>query len=716
MDELCDQWIEERLKSARDSRKRGSGENKARRVAIDYTRIRPAYRLAEENKVVISLPDIRLQKTEFSKVTLQIWNREAILEERTLSYYGNELGKTLNNFDIDVAKSARQGDGSLHLRIVLLCDDEEIFDSEENLYREWLCFSGERECDIGDCVKGSYSFFTTTDHRLDFSEAVISDIDTEGGWTAYYVRLKQGFVVKADDQIVAFDNTDDMTSGGVRVIYPSADSEAVFVKNGRKYRIVSKEPKILLALHDEADLRKCAIVMNSQKYSFQDVSPETTANGLVYTIPLELTEDNSCDLQVIDLEKNRILSRDSVKYMDGFSVRFNRDFYYLENDYEEARADVLSSSGLNRLTFNQNDEVLSMPRDGGVIEIRIPKIKVRTDTGESWEKTYTAWIKDISQNEKIYVTAPAGCSLRIRLQDINVTEENRGCFEFGNAVFAYSDEGGTDWLRIRLFVSGNNMEQEYHIGRITPEERFAGDVEFDYHDDALFWNCGQGFIGNAGTGIKLRIESGLESREYPLDMDDNLVVRNPELPVNEYEYQIVKESENIFSGTETVLCQGTLFIGDRNEIRFRNHMIEITNITYEEEGDPFSVEIRNTYIDHIEYQGIQYVNSEDRECPVYTGEMFYMGQSKKHHYYSFEEKESEKGILLYSVNPVRIVYINEHTLSITNQDGDGIYYYRYFDKNVMANHYSITDREPTQRNQNTYHLADLYTYRKERTV
>ncbi|MBR3242590.1 MAG: hypothetical protein IKF90_07835 [Parasporobacterium sp.] len=716
VDALCDQWLEERLKSSRDSKKRGETEAKSRKVAIDYTRIRPYYRLIDENKVVISLPDIRLQKTEFSRITLQVWEEESILEERSLSYYGNELGKTLNSFDIDVGKCARQGDGSLHMRVVLLCDEDIIFDSEETLHREWLCFSREKECDIGDCVRGTYSIFTTEKHSFDFSEAEVSEIDTESGWSAYYVKLKKNFIIRTDDQIVSFDNADSQSSGGVKVIYPAAIPEASFVKNGRRYRIVSKEPQITLIVRDQSDLRKCAVVMNSQKSSFEGVDPETTANGLVYTIPLKMSDDHTCDLQVIDLERNRILSRDSVKYLNGFSVHFNRDFYYQEKDYEGAYADVLSSSGLTHLPFNHNDEVLSFARDEGVIEIRIPEVVVRNDAGEKWDDDYTSWIKDIAQNEKIYVTVPAGCILSMNIKDIDLTEETKGCFDFGNAVFSYSGESGTDWLRIQVCVSGNNTEQDYYIGRITPEERFAGEVVFDYHDDALFWNRGQGFIGKADAAIKLRLETEADSWEYPLDMEDNLVIDKPDLPIDEYHYQIVKESENIFFGDETVLCQGTLLIGDKNELRFRNHMIEITNITYEEDGNPYSVDIKYTYIDHIKYQGIQYVNSEERECPVYTGEMFYMGQSAKHHYFSFEEAETEKGHLLYSVNPVRIVYINEHTLSITNQDGDGIYYYRFFDKKAMANHYAITDREPVSRNQSNYHLADLYTYRKERII
>ena len=90
--------------------------------------------------------------------------------------------------------------------------------------------------------------------------------------------------------------------------------------------------------------------------------------------------------------------------------------------------------------------------------------------------------------------------------------------------------------------------------------------------------------------------------------------------------------------------------------------------------------------------------------------MFYMGQSMKHHAFSSAEYISEKGYQLYRVNPVRIVYINHHTLSITNEDGDGIYYCKVFNRETMEYSYLITDREPTQYNKKNYLLADLYIY------
>lgn len=715
VDELCNQWIEGKLYNARESRVKSSASLGTRSVAIDYTRIRPTYSLQNEKDVVITFPDVRLKKTEFEKVELQVYVGDTNVETKSLSFYGNELGKTLSGFNVDMNMCLRRGDGSLRIRAIIRCDDEEIYDSKGTLYRECLCFNRERECDIRKCEKGSYSFFLTTKNSIEFSGAEVSHIDAGTIWHSYYAKLGQGFWIKLDNQIMSFDSGDGASSSGaIRAIYPFVGTKAVFIKDGRKYNVVAKESDILLIVNNRDDLKKYAMSMNSKKVELSAMSPEETTNGLIYKIPIQQEDDKTCEIQIVDLEKNRIVSREAIKVIPGLLVRFNRTFYVSDRDFEEATAIVTTASGLKRFEINSCDEVISFASDGGTIEIRIPRVIVRDDAGQKWRHGYIAWVKDIRQDEKLYMTIPSGCSAHMKVGDVDVTENPKGCFDFGNATFAYSDSDDSKWINIRIFVADRQTSQEYIIGRISVKERFKDTVQFDYHDNTLFWNRGMGFIGNKDGSFRLKIETEEGTKEYPLNLDDVVIVRMIDLPLKEYRCQIVKGSENIFLGEETVLHTGLVLIGDKNELRFHDCMIKITNITYEENGDLRSVDIRNTYIDQIEYKGIQYVYSEDRECPVYSGVLFFIGQSRKRHEFSYEECVSEKGFQLYKINPVKIVYINEHTLSITNEDDDGIYYYRYLDKVAIVNRYSITDREPNARNQSTYYLADLYTYRIER--
>ena len=714
VDALCDMWMLDKLSNARAENKRERNVA-ARDIATDYTRIHPKYIMQNETNVVIALPDIRLKKTDFGSAELKVFVGDAIVETRSLSFYGNELGKTLNGFDINVGACSRHGDGSLNISIILSCDGENIYDSEDSLHRDALCFSKNKECSIHDCSRGAYSFFTTANAPLEFEGAEISDIDAGNRWKAYFARLGPGFIVKCKDMVVSFDSESASSSAGIRVILPSSESGMTYVKNGRRYGLITKDSYFLLILKSLDELKKYSIIMNSTQLNLDDVDTDTTENGTIIKIPVKPAYDKTCDFRVIDLAKGKIISNCTLKLIYDLSFKFNRPFYFLEEDFEEANVRVWDSHGMKQYDLNSRDEFISIPYNDGTVDIKIPKIVVRGGNGDLWPRGYSSWIKDIKQDEKIYVSIPQGCSCCLRVGSKDVTEETSGCFDYGNAVFAFSGSPAIEWLNVNLLISNEKTNRKYNIGRISPNEKFLGQVQFNYRDSILFWNRGQGFVGNSNGKFKLILSSETNKYEFPLSLEEDIVINNCDLPHEEYNYKINKESENIFSGSETTIHEGSLIIGDKDEIRFVNSAIHIINITNEDGDILRRIPIKNTYIDQISFEGIEFVDSEDRECPVYKGVMFYMGDEGQHYNFSFARKVSSKGFQKYKINPVRIVYINDHTLSITDEDCDGIYYYRYFDRKVtFSNVYLITDREPDKNNRDTYSVADLYTYRKER--
>ena len=715
IDYLCDQWIERKIKTASDDKKSGIKSVSHRTVATDYTKIRPCYSLRDETNVLVSLPDIRLRKYEFEKVELNVYVGNTIIENRVLSFYGNELGKTLNGFDIDVSTCIRRGDGTLKIRIEIYCDDEKIYDSGEDLYREILCFYHDKECDVRDCKRSSYSFFTTKNVALDFVGAEVSEIDASDYWAAYFVRLGQEFLVKNEERILAYDNSDDSSENGIRVVYPLSESDILFVKNGQRFDVITRESSVFIIIDNKVDIKKYSIIMNGNPVSVNEIIPEKTDKGNVYEVQLKVDIDQICIFQIIDLEKGRTVSNRSIKLIPGMTVEFNRNFYFSNEDFDNAYVKVCDSLGLKEYDFFSNDDLISYTYNGGCVEIRIPRVIVRDSFGDKWSPDYCAWIKDVKQDEKIYVSSAGGVTCSLKLDSTSISQDEKGCFDLGNAVFAYSDIRKTDWISIILVVSQGKCSQEYVIGQLSPVERFINEIQFDFRDNSIYWNRGLGFIGNSMGNFKLRIYTPEKNIDYPLVLENELIVLKTDLPHNVYNCAIIKESENIFLGKETVLFSGTIIIGDKDELRFNNSMIRIVYITYEDDGKLRSVPINKVYIDNIKYFGIQFVDSEDRECPVYSGIMYCLDENNKRHTFAFNNWISEKGHHHYKINPVRIVFINERTLSITDEDGDGIYYYKYFNKSTWTNVYSITDREPNINNQDKYNLADLYTYKKERT-
>lgn len=714
VDELCDIWIEERLRGASESRTREKTEKK-RNVAVDYSRIRPVYLLEDETKVLLSFPDIRLKQIEFKSARVIVFSGEKEIESRTLDFYGNELGKTLSGFDIDIDRCLRSGDGVFNLRTILKCDDEIIYDSGDSLYRDLLCFSSEREVSVSSCRKGSYSFFAPSNACVDFLDAEVSEIDAGNCFKAFFVRLGEDFVVKTEDTIVAYDEDNDKANSGIKIVLPKICENAAYIHNGKKYEILSEIGNITVIVQKGYDPRKSRILMNTKSIDLMNYESEEMGNSCLYKIPLQLDQDGICETEVIDLDNNRISAKASFKHVPGLTCTFDKNAYFSNSDYEDAYVRLSDGKKIYTERFGANQETVSITTESGEYDIKIPRIIVRTEGGDLWEMGKCFWIRNFEQNDKIYISSPDNCQISLMLNGIGITEDTKNTYSIGNAVFAYSSHDTNEWIVIEMDASIDNVTQKYVLGKISANERFVETPKFDYVDGKLYWNRGIEFIGNKEAEIKLVICAEGNSYSYPLELDSKYVMDIVDIPLGPYSYKIVKKSENIFALSEDEIVTGSLLIGDKNALRFKDSMICITHITNEDDGQLNSVEIKGTYIDNLEYQGIQYVDSEERECPVYTGTMFYIGASGKHHYFSREDSDIADGHSIYKVNPVNVVYINEHTISITNEEGDGIYYYRDYNRAKMSNSYLVTDKNPNPGNQKNYYLADLYLYKKEKT-
>ena len=68
-----------------------------------------------------------------------------------------------------------------------------------------------------------------------------------------------------------------------------------------------------------------------------------------------------------------------------------------------------------------------------------------------------------------------------------------------------------------------------------------------------------------------------------------------------------------------------------------------------------------------------------------------------------------------SVNPIKIRFINDGTIYISDFMDDGIYYTFYIDEKTYKSIYYLTDKKPvSKKDENKYSCADLYSFHTER--
>lgn len=139
-EQLCDEWMANKLQGISSSRRKDPSRER-RTIAIDYTRVKPVYQLHNETEVRIVFPDVRLAHNDFSSLRLTIYHAGQVVEHKALSYYGNELGKTMSGFTVNLEDYLRRsGSDRFDPQLVITCDAEEIYNSSKVLFRECLTF------------------------------------------------------------------------------------------------------------------------------------------------------------------------------------------------------------------------------------------------------------------------------------------------------------------------------------------------------------------------------------------------------------------------------------------------------------------------------------------------------------------------------------------------------------------------------------------------
>ncbi len=715
LDQLCDEWIEQKILSLSTSgRTRHTGER--RTVIIDYSRIRSTYQLKNEDNVVITVPDVRMEKNDFEGIRLYVYNNDkVIIDGKSLAFYGNELGKTLSGFTLnmnDLLK--RNSDRTFAFRVVIMCDDDEIYNSGASLYRECLCFEGSRECGIERCTKGAYSVFIPAGHTVEFIGAESSIIREDTNIKAYYVQIGIDFVVNIDGKIIAFDNGD---NNDIKVMMPRAKTDAEYIENGVRYSIVAAGASACIIVGPDFYDKQYRILLDGNIVEMSTLTQETVSDRIIYELPLGNSDNHTSVLQIADLMRNRVVVRKNIRVIEKLYYRFNREFYFSDRDFEDAVVSVrIDDKEMKAYPFFKKDVAIAIPYAEGEIEIHLPTIKVRDNYNNEWNGDNRYWVKEVKQNHFLYVKSPSSVSVVISVDGNEVAIENGDTFTFGNTVFGLDNPEDKKWTIVEMRVyRGDELAQKYELGRIAMVEQFAEKLKLTYEAGIFQWDSHNQFFGDSTGNFVIAImdKSGQETK-FPFHLDEGSISNKKELPIGDYRFEIQKQSANIFTMTSTTLAKGNFYVGDANELRFMNKKIVIDKITCEE-GDRLEViRIKESYIDNIEYVRTEFVDSEGQECPIYTGIMYFISDTKKKRKeYSTCEGETEEGYAVYKVNPIRIVYINDSTLSLTNEDEDGIYYYSYYDKYLEELVYLITDREPNYKNQIRYCLGDLYSYTKE---
>ena len=709
---LCEEWFKEKLASISSDRKEKRQRTAAQReIALDYTRIKAKYILKDENEVQVVLPDIRLNRDDVDQATLAIYQDGLMVVQQALSWYGNELGKTLIGGAFPLPAFEHDGD-ALSIQVRVLCDGEVIYDSEDSLYRRVLVFYGEGEVSVGSMGRANYTVVVPGNAALRVENADTIEIETlkNHGVKGYLLELREDYLVALNDELLAFDGE---VGGHIRVVTPAEVEGLPQVSVASdEWRFAKRNGSFTIILDNPESLRRYVVLMNDEQVDYSSLPCKD--DGLTYTLPTPESRD-SFELKVIDLENERCIFDRRYILIDNASCGFNRAFYYSPKDYVGAEYRIRIDDYVETVAFSPEDQEVRIPYRNGELHIAVPKVLLEESTGRWLDGSASAWyVGNIPQDSLVRESTPPGTRLQFFVGEEDIQYDGKGIVTLGNVLLSMADGQSRSMEKVSMRVTASGKAQDYVLTRVCFKEQFLQKPSLWTEGRRLYWDQGGAFIGKSGREFKLSLvsETG-ESYKYPLAETAEYVDLDDYMPDGNYRYTLSVVSGGMFRRVEEILSEGDCQIGDPNLFRFFNRRIVIDSVTDPDHEDIGHVRIKTCWIDQIRFRGIE--KTSEGQCPVYTGVLYTTDRYGNRYNFSSEAHANDRGISKIMVNPVRIIYVSDTALCLANLDDDGFYYYHYYDNRLGCEVFEITDREYTSKQQEQfYSTPDLYIFHTER--
>ncbi len=708
-EQLCDEWMKNKLQGIANSRRRDTSD-KQHTVAVDYTRIKPYYYLHNENQVQIVFPDVRLAENDFDKITMNIYSDGHIVKQKNLNFYGNELGKTMSGFTINLEDYLRvSGTDSIDPQVIIKCDSKELYNSGKTLFRDVIIFKNKTETASGSCMIGGYSFFYSGKNVLNVMNAEISPIIETAFLQGSYFNLQDNFAVFLNNNIICLDSSHNETKPIVNV---KTNYASVYTENGITYQIVSGLELIQVIFPNVENYKKFSLVINNKPFDISAYPYKEVDGRRVFEINFASINTPKVIIQLVDFENRYPVFQGFFILIPEFRYSFNKPFLFSITDYDNAVLKLRAGQKEQTIQVMPGETTISIDYQDGKIEIPVPFVKITDSNNNEWNGNDLKWIKTIPQECFLYAKVPENVNIMLSLNSQNISVEKKNMFGLGNALYAYNADDSADILNVYADLTPSyGLPQKYLIGRIAVKEQFIDTPVLTLSEGRLSWDQGHGFIGDKNARFLLTICEGTKyEKEYSITAETETIDEGLFLPTGIYKFKVCKASGNIFSVQKQVIISGDFPVGEINELRFLNKTIQIDSITCEEKSPYRSIDVRKSFIDNIKFVGVEYIESENRECPVYTGIMYFETADGRRREYSYDYITDKHGNKLWKINPVTINLLNENTLIIVNEDGEGFYFCRLLDRDTRIYVYQITDREPTLAYQDMYYYSDLYIF------
>lgn len=674
-DVLLQEWFDKKT----DAEKRRMQNVRLRQVntkiASKSEQIHPKYRLENDN-IFICIPSIRLPEIT-QRPILRLYQSGNLVTERTLSVYGNEMCYTTREYslsliDIDYISWA----DSLNFQLQIYCDENKIYDSAYELYREYIIFNSfGLESNIERCTNGQIRLLTDSYSivEIDDPNEQYNDSSTKDAFQLFEISLisARKIVVNHVDILLS-----QPKKNNFRCYFTPMPINGMRLIQGENECLAFSTPPILHIVLDSKDA--------AQNYQLQFEKARTHSLYEFYDsktnsieIPLPSAARFLHNIGIKQFQTGKIVAEFCYMVLPKCSFQFSSPFFL--NRSGEVGSVKISMSGTTiqqrfSLIENQTEIDVSLGNQGLCCKLAVPKINITVDGENALYWPEHIWHKAIPQTTFIQIESPESISVRPMLGLSPLQHlKSKKIFDLGNQLATIDKSKESLPLGVLIQYDGIVVQQKLTEIHIKP---IFLDSPITREGSVLTWDPNGKYIGDGSPEFQIQLEND-ESQEpwtYCETLKKDVMERNFSCAPGRYECRVYlngdKQTSPFQRKQDPQLLWDTLFeIIAKPEERFINERVYLTRAHFwsPETGhdETASIATNDAIIIDIQYDGFDdYDGAIDHTEHFYTGILSFKTPDGRLHYMN-------RGISCdyETINPIRFCVEHDHLL-VFNADGD----------------------------------------------
>jgi len=591
-------------------------------VIPEYSQIKPKY-IMKNQLVKLFIPSIRLHNNINYAPYIEIYsNNQCISEEMGLK--GSGILMATIPFEYDVSKLQIN-----NIRIELTHCGKVIYNSNDELNREFVFFKDEKEITSQECLPGIYFLYFEDKKLLNRLPLDINKI----ALNTYSIDAVVGDIIQSNNKTIFFENE---RSEKPLYFVAKENTKMFFYFKNQDYKVIDGE--LSIDVNSELEINNFGIRYSDVTFKLSDFSFSKIDNKCRYLLSSLTNPGEPQIISIFRYSDNLIIDSISFIKFNDIKIEFDKNLYYDKNLLGTVNfsADKIKMSK----NFNICDDEIYLNLNEGKIIISPPVFKWKIDNSEwNYQPINKIWYKNITNTSVLYIDLPDNMLCGIAINNTYLEQiGNKLEYKVGQAVYSLSSFENTNPLVIYAKVD----DQLLQIVNIFIKEKFIDDPIYVFSQNhELIW-LPEFYVGNENSKFRIDIidENNIIDSVY-CDCDKKRLVLNDKSD-GFYKLKIYLISQG-FLKYDKFLYEKNFVLGNEKALKYRNKYFVINEVMLFDSVQ--ANRIRPLNIDSIKYLGTK------DGFDYYSGNLYVITKNVDKKYLNSMKDDNNCYV---NINPVRI--------------------------------------------------------------